>query len=329
MENSVLEKKSKSFLASFVKNFKSNISEFIPLFGFIGVIIFFAVTTQGLSLSAFNIKILINQGVILAIIATGATFEFTMGAFDISLGAITCLASVIGAMTANVSGSPIIMLIACLVCAVAISIVNGACIAVFKLPSFIVTLATMNIMAAVVSLLLGLNSMITVTHDFSYLDTTNVKLLVLIIMMALSILMFNYNKLGRADKIIGGNSVVAVQSGISILKSTIYTFILSGIGIGLGAFLLLIRTSSVSTQTGSAFGFDLIIAIVLGGMPISGGARSKITSAIIGAFTVTALNNGLVILGVSTGVLQAVRGILFLLVVALMAMKTRGKFLIR
>ena len=103
MENSVLEKKSKSFLASFVKNFKSNISEFIPLFGFIGVIIFFAVTTQGLSLSAFNIKILINQGVILAIIATGATFEFTMGAFDISLGAITCLASVIGAMTANVS----------------------------------------------------------------------------------------------------------------------------------------------------------------------------------------------------------------------------------
>lgn len=310
-------------------NHKIPISEFVPLLGLIGVVVFFAVTTKGLSISPFNLKILLNQVVILAVIATGSTFIFTMGAFDISLGALTSLASILGILAANASGSAVVMFIVCIVSAVLISLANGACIAFFRLPSFIVTLATMSIMTAVISLIIGTSSMIAVEEDISYLDTTWVKITVLSAIVILSVVMFHYHKLGRSNKIIGGSPVVATQSGISIVRSTLATFFISGIGIGLGSFLLLARTGSVSVQTASSLAFEIIIAIVLGGMPISGGARSKITAAIIGASTITVLNNGLVILGMSTGALQAVRGVLFLVVVGLMVLQHREQFLPR
>lgn len=329
MQEIINEKNLKSSQHNAAVSFMKNIPELVPLLGLIGVVVFFAITTNGLSVSAFNIKILINQIVVLAVIATGSTFIFTMGSFDISLGSVTCLASVFGALAANATGSPAIMLIVCVISAVCVSLVNGACIALFKLPSFIVTLATLNIMTAGASLIIGATNMITITKDITHLDTIFVKIVVLLAIMVISVFMFKFNKLGRGNKIIGGNQTVAVQSGISVLKNTMYTFILSGIGIGFGSFLLLARTGSVSVQTGSALGFDIIIAIVLGGMPISGGARSKITAAIIGATTITALNNGLVILGGSTGALQAVRGVLFLTVVGLMIIRYRDRLLPR
>jgi ribose transport system permease protein len=323
------EKGKLSSLQGLAANIKKHIPEFVPLLGLIGVVVFFAAATKGLSISPFNLKILVNQVVILAVIATGSTFIFTMGAFDISLGALTSLASVLGILAANASGSVIVMLIVCIGAAVSISLANGACIAFFKLPSFIVTLATMSIMTAIVSLVIGTSSMITIEEDISYLDTTRIKITVLSVVIILSVFMFHYNKLGRSNKIIGGSPVVATQSGISIVRSTIATFFISGIGIGLGSFLLLARTGSVSAQTASSLAFEIIIAIVLGGMPISGGARSKITAAIIGASTITVLNNGLVILGMSTGALQAVRGVLFLVVVGLMVLQHREQYLPR
>ncbi len=315
--------------SGFTAKLKSNIQGYGSLLGLIAVVLFFALATKGQSVTIFNLKILVNQMVILATIATCSTFIFTMGSFDISLGAVTCLASVLGALVANATGSIVMMFFTCLGTAIVVSLLNGACIALFKLPSFIVTLATMNIMAAGVTLILGSSSMVTVNNDLKFLDTTLVKVSVLIFVIILSVVMFNFNKLGRGNKIIGGNQTVAVQSGISLIKNTLATFLLSGIGIGFGSFLLLARTGSVSAQTGSSLGFDIIISIVLGGMPISGGARSKITAAIIGAFTITALNNGLVIVGVSTGILQAIRGALFLTVVALMMFKHREKLLPR
>ena len=62
-------------------------------------------------------------------------------------------------------------------------------------------------------------------------------------------------------------------------------------------------------------------------MPISGGARSRITAALIGACTLTALNNGLVILGATVGVLQVTRGALFLIVVSVLMARHRERLL--
>ena len=308
---------------------RESLLEFVPLLGLIVVIAVFAIVTKGTSVSPFNLKLLLNQGVILAVIATGSSFIFSMGNFDISLGACTCLAALVGALVQNATGNVVVALVAGLCTGIGISLIAGFCIAYFRLPSFIVTLAILMIITAGVSLIIGATSGVYLENDLKRFDTVAVKLIVLVVVVGLATVMFRFHRLGRSNKIIGGSQTVAVYSGISILRNTLLSFLISGIGIGLGAFLLLARTGCVSASTGTSLGFDIIIAIVLGGMPISGGAKSRISAAIIGAFTITALNSGLSLIGASPGVLQMVRGLLFLVVVTLLVLGHRERLLVR
>jgi ribose transport system permease protein len=91
-------------------------------------------------------------------------------------------------------------------------------------------------------------------------------------------------------------------------------------GAGLAALLTIFRTGSITNTTGGSINTDVMLAIVLGGMPVFGGSRSKAFAPLIGAVTVTALNNGLLMIGVSASLVQGVRGIIFLM---LLLMGTR------
>ena len=72
-----------------------------------------------------------------------------------------------------------------------------------------------------------------------------------------------------------------------------------------------------------------MIALVLGGMPLSGGPRSKVSAGILGAATITVLNSGLTIMGLSTGQVQICRGIVFIVVVFISSFSYRTKLLPR
>ena len=126
---------------------------------------------------------------------------------------------------------------------------------------------------------------------------------------------FNKTKTGRRQKFIGGNPVCAALTGIEYNKYTIIAFVMSGIGVGLGAFLTLIYTPSVTTSTASGIGMNIFIAIVFGGMPISGGARSRIHAALVGGFSFILLNDILELLidgSAAYGITQIISAVFFL-----------------
>ena len=77
------------------------------------------------------------------------------------------------------------------------------------------------------------------------------------------------------------------------------------------------RTANVAFNTGAGMGMDVMLATVLGGMSIFGGTKSNAYAGVIGAITVTMLNKGLLMIGVSSTMIQGVRGIVFLLLVFL------------
>ena len=79
----------------------------------------------------------------------------------------------------------------------------------------------------------------------------------------------------------------------------------------------MIRAGGVTGNTGSMFETDILIALVLGGMSISGGSSSKMRSIVIGAFILMMLGNGLILWGVDPNLINAVRGIVFLAAVVL------------
>jgi ribose transport system permease protein len=80
---------------------------------------------------------------------------------------------------------------------------------------------------------------------------------------------------------------------------------------------MLIRNGGVSTRFATFLETDILTALVLGGMPLTGGSGAKMKSIIIGAFTIMALKNGLLLIGASDKILQLLMGVLFLISVAI------------
>lgn len=296
----------------------------------------FVVTDKGYRLDMY-LKIIFNEGVVLAVVATGATFIYTLGSFDISLGASTLFSATLGVMTYNATGSLPLMLLVIMGVAIGCSLASSVLASIFGLPVFVTTVAMMSVLSAVSAQIIttnggalgGISIPSSVVQPF---DAIWIKVLILVVFAAVCIFAFNFTKIGRREKFLGGNPVCAKLTGIRLNKYAIIAFVMAGIGVGIGAFLTLVYTPSVTATTASSIGMNIIVAIVFGGMPISGGPRSKIYAALIGGFSYITLNNILKILidsNAGYGISQIVSAVFFLAVVYLTGLNYRSKLLPR
>jgi ribose transport system permease protein len=196
-------------------------------------------------------------------------------------------------------------------------------------PFFSVTLVIGALLTALGLLVIGTESVLSLRNIPTIEDMTLINILTLGGFFLFGMALFNYTKIGKSLKMIGGNEIAAKQSGINIERNKIIAFLVSALGISLAAMIILLRTKTASATTGVTVGFDIIVALVLGGMPLSGGPRSKISAGVIGAATVTVLNSGLVIMGVDTGTIQIFRGVIFIIVVFVASLNYRTHLLPR
>lgn len=283
------------------------------------------------------LKKILNESVVLAVIATGAIFIYSLGSFDISLGAATLFSATMGVMAYNATESFGVMIAVIFGVAVGCSLLSSVLASVFHIPVFVTTVAMMSVLTAVASQIISVNGGavggISIPSELvKPLDNTTFKLLMVAAYALLCIFVFNFTKIGRRLKFLGGNPVCAKLSGIPVNTYAIVAFVMAGIGVGLGAFLSLVYTPSVTATTAGGVGMNVIVAIVFGGMPISGGPRSRIYSALIGGFSFILLNNILKILisgNAGYGISQIISAVCFLLVVFVTGMNYRTKLLAR
>lgn len=318
---------------------------FIPIIGTIVLaILFFVVcTTRGYDVVT-NIEIVIKRAMIVGFLATGAMFIFAIGSFDLSLGANMLVSAALSAAIYNATGSLILMLVSCIGICVVLSLLNATLASVFNLPVFIMTIAMMSVFTALSSLIIstvdpsGINTRLSRASNpdnvyYKVLGNMWFQLLMLLLFVAACVFVFNFMKLGRRQKFIGGNPVCARLTGIAPLGITIISFAIAGIGIGLASFFTIMQDISISASSGGGVGMNMIIAIVFGGMAISGGPRSKALAALIGSFSMAFLDQfmTLLLLESDTGsaVTQTVKAILFLTVVTLLSVSYRTKLLQR
>lgn len=303
----------------------------VLFFVFIGV-----VQAEGYRLDMY-LQIVFNEGVVLAVVATGAVFIYTLGTFDISLGAATLFAATIGVTVYNRTESFVLMLVAIFVTGILCSLFNSVLASVFHIPAFVTTVAMMSVLSAVAAQIIttdggalgGISIPSMVVKPF---DNMPFKITLLLIYFVLCFFVFQLTKIGRRQKFIGGNPICADLTGIKSNKYTIIAFIMAGLGVGLGAFLSLTYTPSVTTTTASSIGMNIFIAIVFGGMPISGGARSRIHAALVGGFSFMLLNDILEIVidsSAAYGITQIISAIFFLFVVFVTGANYRTQMLPR
>jgi len=274
-----------------------------------------------------NIASIFQDVAVLGLVASGATILIISGNFDISVGAAMGLSSCVTAMLIiNGWGELPAVLVGILVC-VGCSTFNGVCSIIFKAPSFIISLATLGIYTGI-SLELTGGVIQNVFQNFTTLSgTIYLRVIPLIFMVTLAgyigtHLVLSYTRLGRRAYAIGDNPRAAFLAGINVKRNIIFFFVLNGLLVGLGAWLLLARVGGALPTTGQGMELQAIGATVIGGVPIMGG-RGSVVGTFFGVLLMGTISNILNILNVSPYFQQMAYGGLIVAAVAISALRVR------
>lgn len=318
-----------------MKKYWDVIKNAFPIVGFVLVIIVFSIATKGNFLSAQNLQNLLNQVILTALVSLGSVFVFGTGCFDMSMGGTLCMSAVVGGYVGIATGNIWLMALACLGVSLVLNILKGLFASYVEVPLFIVTIVLGSVLSALVLVIMGdkttimLNEAINPIVEFTQSQKTTLNAISLGAYFVLCLFLFNFTRLGREVKMLGGNQVTFRQTGLNPVRTKMVAFIVAAVGVALAAFVILMNTRTVSNTTGGSMGTDVMVALVLGGMPLTGGPRSRISAGLVGAATITALNSGLTMIGLGIAGVQISRAVIFLIVVYVASMTYRTKLLPR
>ena len=318
-----------------MKKYWELVRNYFPIFGLVLVVAVFGIVTKGAILSAQNLQSMLNQMMLTALVSLGSVFVFGCGCFDMSMGGTVCMAAVLGGYAGIATGNIFIMALTCLAVTLVLNVLKGIFATYVEVPLFIVTIVLGFILSALVLVIMGTKTSIylnetanpVVTFNQTQLTILNVASLGLYLLLC--VVLFNFTRLGREVKLLGGNPVTFRQTGLSEVKVKVLSFIIGAVGMALAAFVLLMRTRTAGSTTAGSMGTDVMVALVLGGMPLTGGPRSRISAGIIGAATITILNAGMTMAGLGLAAIQVCRAIIYLAVVYVASMTYRTKLLPR
>ena len=259
-----------------------------------------------------NLKNLLRQVSINALISFGMTFVILTGGIDLSVGSLLALSSALMGSLIVSGMNPMLAILGA---------VNGLVIAYGKVAPFIATLATMTIYRGLTLVYTNGNPISglsddTMFHDFGqgFFMGLPVPAIIMLLAFAVSWFILRKTPLGRKIYAVGGNEKVSFIAGIKIERVKIFVYAITGFFCALAGAVLTSRLNSAQPTAGTGYELDAIAAVVLGGTSLSGG-KGYITGTLVGVLIIGTLNNGLNILDVSSFYQQVVKGIVILLAV--------------
>ncbi len=288
------------------------------------LVLIFSLATGGRFSNARNLNMVVQQALIVATVATGAVFIFATGNVNISMGAATALIATIAANVYIAGGSMWVSLLVAVMAGVAVLALTALLSTWLNVRVLFVTVVMMTLLSSIQKAILGSNSLKIPYEVTAAWKDANAPLIIFLIYFIFCTVLFHFTALGRKIRYIGINDVCAALTGFRSGVYLLIGFIVAGVGVGLGAMTTIIRNGAVTTDTAATLNMDCMLAIVLGGMSCFGGSRSNTYSAIVGALMVTVLNNGLLMIGVSSTILQAIRGIVFIILVCASQTRPQG-----
>jgi len=286
----------------------------LPFIGLVVIVLGMNILTEGKILTPKRIRLLLSQVYYPMIVATGVFFVMTLGSISFTEGSTLGVASIVISMLSFYS-IPLAILGGILTGA-AIGAINGFFHVKFKLQSFIVTICTMYLFRGVCAYLTT-ETAIPASAAIKALDQNWIKITVTLIVLAVAYFLFQFTRIGSDVKAVGSGETAARFSGVHTDRVKFLTFVAAGALTGLAAFVNVIKVGSITATAGNQLETQILISLVLGGLPITGGAKVRFSNIVVGTLMYTVLNNGLVMLGFESATQQLIKGVIFLIFVAL------------
>ena len=256
-------------------------------------------------LTEVNVNGMLADSVIPICLTLSAIFVLSLGGIDLSLAAVVSLGTVVAAAL-EANGLPLVLALSgSLAVGLVVGLTNGLIIGRARIPAFIVTLATMSIVAGIgLGLSQGQVHQIGAGSDFlSTLGTKSVGIfrydfiVVIAVACVMHVILF-HTRSGTHLLAIGDSEEAAQAMGIRQGRIKLFGYGLAGLLAGLGSIMLATYIGSSEPAQNTDYLLNAIAAVVLGGVSLFGG-RANIWAPVVGAILLTVLRDGLVLIGFS------------------------------
>lgn len=272
--------------------------------------------------SAANFANIGRQTAIVTIIAVGMALVIISAEIDLSVASSLALSGVVAAMAMrDVSDNWLVGAAAGIGTGALVGLVNGLLTTRLRIPSFLVTLGTLGIARGLALLLTGTAPVLITNTMFWDVFAEGAILGVpasiawTVVVLVAGFVLLHLSSFGRKVVATGGNATAARYSGIDVQKVKTRAFVITGALAGLAALVLSARGHAARPDVASGVELDVIAAVILGGTSLFGG-RGTIVGVLLGSLVIGILNNGLVLMGVSSSIQLAVKGAIIIAAVA-------------
>ncbi len=268
-----------------------------PMSALIVAVVLISLTTDRF-LTAQNLINVSLQVSTVAIAAIGATLVILTGGIDLSPGSAVALTTCVAAILIKNMGIPVpIGLIMVLLLGGVMGLFNGLLATYGRIPSFVVTLATLSMFRGLAFLITGGSPIFSVSPlleptFYGKLIGIPLPFIYMLILYSGTIIFLRLMPAGRAIYAVGGNESAARLSGIQVNRTRLLAFVLAGLTASIAGILLTARLNSGSPNYGVGLELATIAAAVIGGASLTGG-YGNIISTLFGALTVAVVQNGL------------------------------------
>jgi ribose transport system permease protein len=296
----------------------------------VSLFVVFALTADVFATST-NIRNILVQITIVAVVAAGQTIVMLSGGLDLSVGSVVLLSEVVVCDLAIRRGVPVpVAILAALVAGALVGVLNGVLIVLVRIEAILVTLGTLLLAAGLAKLLLGLTYIQIDNAFFDHLATTElpggIPLMVAIMFACYAVvaLVLYRTAFGAYVYAVGSNLRAASVAGLPVSRTRMIAYVACSTLAAVAGVLNAARLGLVSPNDGAGLEFSSITAALVGGLSVTAGGVGRVERTLVGAVIIGMLVNYQTIRGVPPNLQQAMIGGVLLLAVVVDRLLRRG-----
>lgn len=266
----------------------------------------------------------------MGVMAGGMTLVLLSGGIDVSVGSVMAIVGIIAGLILQSGGNTFLAVAAGILTGGVCGLANGLIITKGHVNAFITTLGTMTIIRGLAQIFSGGKTILIQNTAYNAIGRKYIfgilplPVLIMILVFILFWFILKYTKFGRQVYSIGGNEKSAYLSGIKVVPTYLWIYIIMGFCAGISGIMLSAQSGAGIPSAAAEINMETISAVILGGTSLSGG-KGKLIGTVMGVLILATLSNGLNLLSVPSFYQEVIRGVVLIMAVIFDMMKERKR----